>query len=459
MPSRWRSPSGRCCSDGIEYGGCHSDAANSPARTAQGGCLPRADSHAVDSLDILDRRARESSGVRVTSRVPKRIDVAPGRPPVVFRKRGNLHSRANMSRLNQLDGRFDAVIVGGGIIGAGIARDAALRGLRVAVLDRADFGGATTAASTRLIHGGLRYLQTLDLRLVRLDLRERETLLRIAPHLVKPLPFFLPFYDATILNRLTLRAGMALYEALSYDKSLPPHRILNAREAAELEPALRPEGLSGGAMYYDAQVSSPERLTLENILEARELGAVALNYADVSGAFRQDGGDRRRRGDRSTPGERARIHSRVVINASGPWFDRVAATLSPHPKPEVRTTKGIHVACHALDPPGGAALLEDRWPRLLCHPVAGHTWLGTTDTDYEEDPAVATATADDVRYLLQSARDYIPAIDQAQAYWTCAGIRALVKRGGPGSATSRLHRIRETVTRSDFDRRRQDHGG
>src|SRR4051812_43198794 len=350
-----------------------------------------------------------------------------------------------MSRLNQLNGRFDAVIVGGGIIGAGIARDAALRGLKVAVLDRADFGGATTAASTRLIHGGLRYLQTLDIRLVRLDLRERETLLRIAPHLVKPLPFFLPFYDATILNRLTLRAGMTLYDALSYDKSLPPHRILNAREAAALEPALRPEGLSGGALYYDAQVSSPERLTLENILEARELGAVALNYADVSGAFRQDGQIGGVEVTDRLTGERARIHGRVVINASGPWFDRVAATLSPHPKPEVRTTKGIHVACHALIRQAVLLYSKIDGRAFFAIPWAGHTWIGTTDTDYAEDPAVATATADDVRYLLQSARDYIPAIDAAQAYWTCAGIRALVKRGGPASATSRLHRIRETV--------------
>src|SRR5512133_3682437 len=132
-----------------------------------------------------------------------------------------------MRRLQQTTG-FDVIIVGGGIIGAGIARDAALRGLSVALFEQADYGGGTTSGSTRLIHGGLRYLEMLDFRLVRMDLRERETLLRIAPHLVKPLEFLVPFYRRSALYRTKLRAGMLLYDLLSYDKSLPGHRFLNA---------------------------------------------------------------------------------------------------------------------------------------------------------------------------------------------------------------------------------------
>src|SRR5262245_58596672 len=147
-----------------------------------------------------------------------------------------------MSRFADLWGEFDAVIAGGGIVGAGVARDASMRGLRVALFEKNDFGSGTTQGSTRLIHGGLRYLETLDFRLVRLDLRERETLLRIAPHLVKPLEFLAPLYDSSLYHRARLRAGMMLYDALSFDKSLPRHRMLSAAETLRREPGIRREG-------------------------------------------------------------------------------------------------------------------------------------------------------------------------------------------------------------------------
>ena len=134
--------------------------------------------------------------------------------------------QAHPSRLARLqDEEFDVVVIGGGIIGAGIARDAALRGARVALFEKRDFGSGTTAGSTRLIHGGLRYLEMLDFRLVRMDLRERETLLRIAPHLVRPLEFIMPFYRSSFFYRAKMRIGMRLYDLLSYDKSLPRHRF------------------------------------------------------------------------------------------------------------------------------------------------------------------------------------------------------------------------------------------
>src|ERR1051325_1407141 len=165
------------------------------------------------------------------------------------------------------DSLFDVAIVGGGIIGAGIARDAARRGLSVVLLERHDFGSGTTAASTRLAHGGLRYLASGDFRLGGLALRERETLLRIAPHLVKPLPFLLPFPRYRPLTRFKLRAGMFLYDALSVGKSLPKHRVLGPAEMKQFEPGLDATQFHGGAVYYDAQVHSTERLTLENIID------------------------------------------------------------------------------------------------------------------------------------------------------------------------------------------------
>src|SRR5438067_1500326 len=160
--------------------------------------------------------------------------------------------------------RFDLAIAGGGIIGLGAARDAALRGLSVALFEQRDFGWGTTARSTRLVHGGLRYLELLDFGLVREDLRERELLLRLAPHLVRPLQFLMPIYRRGRRYGLKLRAGMLLYDLLSFDKSLPTHRFLSRDAALALEPGLNPDGLEGAALYYDAQVPLVERLGVEN---------------------------------------------------------------------------------------------------------------------------------------------------------------------------------------------------
>lgn len=346
-----------------------------------------------------------------------------------------------MSRLASLQGTFDLAIIGGGIIGAGIARDAARRGLRVVLLERSDFASGTTAGSTRLIHGGLRYLEMFDFRLVRMDLRERETLLRIAPHLIKPLPFLLPFYDRSLFVRTKLRAGMALYDLLSFDKSLPKRRFLSAAEIRKAEPELRAEGLQGAAAYYDAQVDSPERLTIENLVDAREHGAAVLNYAEVVGAIEEHGELRGLRARDSLTGDQLEVRARLVVNASGPWFDRVAARLGPHPRRLVRTTKGVHLACDPLTR-SAVALTSPLDGRLFfVIPWLGYSWVGTTDTDFNDDPATAIATPEDIRYLLDSAVHYFPALHRARIHWTNAGVRALVMRPGSESSVSRLHRI------------------
>src|SRR5258708_3603277 len=190
-----------------------------------------------------------------------------------------------MASFNELTaGQFDVAIVGGGIIGAGIARDLALRGVSVALVEKSDFGSGTTSGSTRLVHGGLRYLEMLDFGLVRMDLREREILLRIAPHLVRPLEFRIPFVKTSFYFRQKMRAGLLLYDLLSYDRSLPGHRFLGAAEVHADEPALAAEGLCGAASFHDAQVSLPERLCLENLLDAEKHGACIRNYCEVTGA-------------------------------------------------------------------------------------------------------------------------------------------------------------------------------
>src|SRR5947207_2912684 len=176
----------------------------------------------------------------------------------------------------------DVIIIGAGINGAGIARDAAMRGLKVLLVDKADIGSGTTSASTRLIHGGLRYLEHFEFGLVRESLRERETLLKIAPHLVKPLPITIPIYKQGRRGRATVRAGMVLYDLLSLGRSLPRHRMLSRAETLERLPGLNPEGLVGSALYFDAQVEFPERLVFENVLAARAHGTEVLTHAPVT---------------------------------------------------------------------------------------------------------------------------------------------------------------------------------
>ena len=349
-----------------------------------------------------------------------------------------------MTNLMELGERtFDLIIIGGGIVGAGIARDAALRGLRVALFEKNDFGGGTTAGSTRLIHGGLRYLEMLDFRLVRLDLRERETLLRIAPHLVKPLEFLVPFYNRSFLYRWKMRAGMILYDLLSFDKSLPRHRFLSADEIKASEPQLQDEGLQGAAAYYDAQASSPERLCLENLLEAHEHCAVLCNYAEVTGAVRSGNaitGVRVK--DALNPGGgEVEVKGRVVVNASGPWFDRVAGKLAATKSHQIRTTKGIHFTSPPLNQRALVLFSKIDGRLFFAIPWLGYSWIGTTDTDFSDDPGKARATAADVDYTFESVREFLPSIDYDQIFFSNAGVRALVMEEGSESSVSRMHRI------------------
>jgi glycerol-3-phosphate dehydrogenase len=360
-------------------------------------------------------------------------------------------SEIHTSRLEALEGNtFDVVVIGGGIIGAGIARDAALRNLRVALLEKRDFGSGTTAGSTRLIHGGLRYLEMLDFRLVRLDLRERETLLRIAPHLVKPLEFIMPFYRRNFFYRSKIKIGMTLYDLLSYDKSLPRHRFLSADELEKIEPNLRQQGLQGAAAYFDAQANSPERLCLENIIDAREHGAQTFNYTEVTGALRTNetiDGVRVRDLLSNDNSAEVCVKSRVVINATGAWFDRVAGNLINHSRAmsptrrQIRTTKGTHITCPPVTTRAVVVFSSIDNRLMFVIPWLGHCWIGTTDTDFTGDPATAHASSEDVDYMLRSVTEYFPSLNGTPIYFSNAGVRALVKEEGSESSVSRMHAI------------------
>jgi glycerol-3-phosphate dehydrogenase len=330
-----------------------------------------------------------------------------------------------MTRLGALENEtFDVAIIGGGIVGCGVARDAARRGLRVVLLEKYDFGSGTTSGSTRIVHGGLRYLETADFRLVRMDLRERETLLRIARHLVKPLQFVIPFATLGQLQRLKLKVGLTLYDALAVGSSLPRHQS-NSREAT----------------YYDARVDSPERLCIENLTDAAAHGAHAFNYVEVTGVIRDAS---RVTGvrvcDRLSQEERV-VRARITVNASGPWLTQVARQLDVAPPGEIRATKGVHLVCPPLTDRAQVLFSAVDGRLMFAIPRAGYTWLGTTDTDYDGDPANAAATRADVDYIIESLRPAFPSLSAEQVLFTTAGVRALVMQPGRASTVSRLHRI------------------
>jgi glycerol-3-phosphate dehydrogenase len=354
-----------------------------------------------------------------------------------------------MSRLSEIKkATFDVVIIGGGIIGVGIARDAALRGMSVALFEQSDFGSGTTSGSTRLIHGGLRYLEQFDFALVKMDLQERATLLKIAPHLVKPLPFILPFYDANFFERTKFKIGLTIYDAFAGSENLEKHRTLSAEEVHQLEPKLSTKNLNGGALFYDAQVNFPERLCLENLLDAERAGAEIFNYCRVTEAIYEHGkisgvvvSDLLDESQRNIA-----VRGEIVVNAAGAWFNKVAGALEKKAQNEIRTTKGVHVACpptlaeHAVifnSPIDGRVMFVIPWNNF--------TWIGTTDTDFEGDPQDVRATKKDVDYLIESAASIIPEIKDAKIYFANAGVRALVREPGSESSVSRMHKIETAI--------------
>lgn len=345
--------------------------------------------------------------------------------------------------MRSLGGRtVDLLVIGGGIIGSGIARDAALRGLSVALVEQNDLSSGTTSRPTRLIHGGLRYLELFDFGLVRSDMRERETLLRIAPHLVFPLPFLLPMYRPSLWYRFKLNVGMRLYDALSLDKSLPKRKRLGRSETLAEEPRLAADGLHAAWRFYDAQVPHVERLVVENALDAQDHGALVLNHARVDSYLR--GGD-------LVTGATVRdligradiaVRARLTVNATGPWLDRTIASVRRGPKPLLRLTKGVHIVTPRATERAHVLFAKSDGRLFFVLPWLDATIVGTTDTDYHGDPGEAAASEDDVRYLQAEARRAFPKASFDRILFTWAGVRALVREEGVSEGeVSRKHAL------------------
>jgi glycerol-3-phosphate dehydrogenase len=327
--------------------------------------------------------------------------------------------------------QFDVIVIGAGINGTAIARDAAMRGLRVLLVDKGDISAGTTSWSTRLIHGGLRYLEHFEVPLVRESLHERATLLRTAPHLVHPLHFLIPLYAGGSRGAGIVRLGMLAYEVLSADtRDVNHHRMLDAAQVQQLAPGLDPEGLRGGALYSDAQATYPERLALENALSAREYGALILTYTRVTGFDVANGRTsgvhlRQERNPREYV-----VHGAVVVNAAGPWADDVLARL-PGDRPRlIGGTKGSHIIVGEFPGAPRVAIYTeavDNRPYFIV-PWAGNYLIGTTDERFEGDLDEVVATEGEIAYLIESTNQVIPTarLRRHDVLWTYAGVRPLL---------------------------------
>ncbi|MFQ5637920.1 MAG: glycerol-3-phosphate dehydrogenase [bacterium] len=325
---------------------------------------------------------------------------------------------------------YDIIIIGGGINGAGIARDAADRGLSVYLAEKEDFAFGTTFRSTKLIHGGLRYLEHYEIGLVRESLREREILLKHASHLVKPVKFVIPIYEDNIYGYGKVKLGLMAYDILSYDKTLENHKSYSTEELVALEPNIRKKNLKGGFVYYDCQVTYPERLCFENLIMAKEAGADIHNYTKVTGLILRGKKVTGVRLQDELTGEGFEIYGRVVINAAGPWVDEVLRLRCPEPKARMGGTKGTHILLPQFSGgPKNAMYLpahQDGRPFFII-PWRDYYWVGTTDLRYEGDLDNVQASPAEIDYLLNEIDFLIPGVqvESGHILYCLAGIRPL----------------------------------
>src|SRR2546421_5384594 len=304
----------------------------------------------------------------------------------------------------------DVLVVGGGITGAGIARDAALRGFRTAVVDKGDFASGTSSHSSRLIHGGLRYLEQYEFHLVREASRERRVLLKVAPHLVRPLPFVLPAYRGARVPPWRLRAGLWLYDLLAGFRNVHTHRWLGAKQVRAAEPGLRDKDLTGAGLYYDAQTDDAG-LALATLRSAATGGAFVASYAEVVSLARPDGRIAGASVRDGLTGRRLEVRAGGVVNATGPWVDAVRPLDDPAAAPLLRLSKGAHVAVprtrigntYAVTP---TSPIDGRVMFVL--PWGDLSYIGTTETEETVSPERVRATGNDAVYLLRSANAFFP---------------------------------------------------
>ncbi len=342
----------------------------------------------------------------------------------------------------------DLLVIGGGVNGLAVAWDATLAGLRVVVVDKGDWGGGTSSWSSRMIHGGLKYLERYDVPLVRESLRDREWLLRRAPHLVSPLPFVLPFYDRNQYGPGMLRLGMIAYDVLSFDKSVPRHETFSRKQILHRFPGISAVGLKGGARYFDAQVEYAERLCAELMLGARAAGAMTLNHTRVEhldldgtrvlGATVVD----------ELTGERYRVRADATLNVTGAWVDDIVAGTSAASRRWIGGTKGTHLVVGPFDGAPKDSMYyesEDGRPMMVI-PWLGMYLIGSTDKRFSGDLDTVSADEEEIAYILRETNTLFPlaGLTDESILYAYTGVRPLPYVDAERTADiSRRHEIHD----------------
>lgn len=330
--------------------------------------------------------------------------------------------------------QFDVLIIGGGITGAGAAWESVLRGYATALIEKADFAAGTSTKSSKLVHGGFRYLQYGQIGLVREAVRERQRLMRIAPHLVRPRRCVVPFYKDSPVGPTVVNIGLWLYDLLAFSRNIEWHRMVPAETVLAIQPELRSADLVKGAEYSDC-VADDYRLVISTLLSAAEQGATIANYVRADSLPPDSNQHEGVTVVDELTQERFQIRSRVVINATGPWTDEVRHALFHKVNKIVRTTKGIHLIVRRSSLPLNRIFMvfspRDNRP-LLSIPWRDFVILGTTDTDYTGDPDCVPTEVSDVDYLLEAFNHYFPTarLDYNDIVSTYAGLRPLIYEEG-----------------------------
>lgn len=335
---------------------------------------------------------------------------------------------------------YDLIVIGAGINGGGIFREASLRGYKTLLLEKDDLSSATTASSSRLIHGGLRYLEHFEIPLVRESLRERERLLHSAPHLVTPLPLTLPVYRGHSRGPFMIGLGMIAYDLLSFDKSVPNSKMLTNQEALAAEPGLNPDGLRAAGHYYDCQVTFPERLVVELVVDGVRHGGTVKTHAAVTG-FAIENSQIQGVTYTDHEGEEHTVTTAAVINVGGPWIDRVLELAGDFPRFN-GGTKGSHIVVNPFPgAPKNALYIEARQdgrPYFII-PWNDLYLIGTTDIRFTDDLDRIVATEEEITYLLDETNLAIPGADLSResVLYTFSGVRPLpyVPEGSTGAIT------------------------
>jgi len=338
--------------------------------------------------------------------------------------------------LNQ-DTPFDLIIIGGGINGASVARDATLRGLNVCLIEKNTFGSGTSSRSSKLAHGGIRYLEQFEFSLVSESLKERELLLKNAPEYVKPLQFIYPIYKSGHRSLLWVRCGMWIYSFLARKSALPKHQTLSKKEILTLYPFLKSDGLTGGISYYDAQMKDYD-LVLANIKDATNQGLIAYEHTQINTFIKQNnhciGIEITQNNITQT------LYSKVILNTTGPWANQINTLDDPNAPPLVAPTKGVHIVVKSLNLTHALTLETPTDNRVFfIIPWEDKTLIGTTDTPWDNNPDTITVTKEDQDYLLTAANHYLSDItlDKKDIIQSFAGLRPLQHSEQSASKRSR----------------------